>query len=56
MTRIFFFVVCRELLEIFRLEDLVAFQAAQVVDPVPSHEEFGALVLTSGHSGFESLF
>ena len=53
MTRIFFFVESRELLEIVRLEDMIAFQAAQVIDPVPPHEEFGALVLTSGHSGFE---
>jgi hypothetical protein len=53
MTWIFFFVVSRELLEVFRLEDLIAIHAAQVIDPVPPHEEFGARVLTSGHSGFD---
>jgi hypothetical protein len=51
MTRLFLFVVNRKLFEIFRLENLIAIQAAQIVDPVPPHEEFGALVLTSGHSG-----
>jgi hypothetical protein len=49
VPRLFLFVVGGELFEVFGLEHLVAIQATQVVDPVPPHQEFRALVLTSGH-------
>src|SRR5579871_5718709 len=46
---VFFLFEHRDLLQIFRLEDLVAVQAAKVIDPIAPHQEFRALVLTARH-------
>jgi hypothetical protein len=45
-----FFVVDRSRVEIFSLEDLVAVETPDVVDPVAAIEQFGSLVLASLHN------
>ena len=50
------FVERRKLFEIFRLEDLIAVQAAHIVDPVTAHQEFSALVFATRHRSRLSLF
>ena len=50
MARFFFGVVeCRNLFQIFGFENLAAFHAMHVVDPIPPHQELSALMLTAGH-------
>jgi len=49
MPGFFFFVVKRDLLQVFGLEHLIAIQTPNVIDPVPPHEKLSALVLASGH-------
>ena len=51
LFRFFFFVlVNRNRVEIFRLEDVAAIQASNIVDPITTVEKLGSLVLTSLHS------
>jgi hypothetical protein len=51
LARLFFrVVVYGNLLQIVGLEDLTAVYAVQVVDPIASHQEFRALMLTARHS------
>jgi hypothetical protein len=46
---LFCFVVKGNLLEVVGLEDLVAVQAPDVIDPISPHHEFRALMLTARH-------
>jgi hypothetical protein len=45
-----FVVVDGDLLQILGFENLVAFDATQVIDPIPPHQELSALVLTGRHT------
>ena len=45
-----FFVVDRNRIQIFSLEDLVAIETPDVIDPVAAIEQFGSLVLASLHN------
>ena len=50
MARLFFGVVeCWNLFQIFRFENLAAFHAMHVLDPIPPHQELSALMLTTRH-------
>jgi hypothetical protein len=50
LTRCFLLVVVYgDLLHVFGFEDVVAVEASQIVDPIPPHHEFAALVLTGRH-------
>ena len=50
MARFLFGVVeCRNLFQIFGFENLAAFHAMHVFDPIPPHQELSALMLTAGH-------
>jgi hypothetical protein len=51
LARLFFrVVVYGNLFQIVGLENLTAIHAVQIVDPIPSHQEFRALMLTARHS------
>jgi hypothetical protein len=49
-ARLFFgFVVYGNLFQIVGLENLTAIHAVDVIDPIPAHQEFRALMLTGWH-------
>jgi hypothetical protein len=51
LARFFFDVlVYGNLFEIVGFENLTAIEAVHVVDPIPPHQEFRALMLTAWHS------
>src|SRR5579863_4987735 len=45
-----FVVVDGDLLQILGFENLVAFEATQVIDPIPPHQKLRAVVLTGRHT------
>ena len=50
LRRRFFLVIeGRDLLHVFGFKDVVAVEAAQIVDPIPTHHELAAGVLTRRH-------
>ena len=54
MARFFFgFLVDGNLFEIVGFEYLTAIHAVHVVDPIPAHQEFSALMLAAWHSKLE---
>ena len=50
VARFFFVVVNRNLFQVVSFEDLAAIQTPHIIDPVPPHYEFRALVFTARHS------
>ena len=46
-------VVGRDLLQVFRLEDLIAIQTAEIIDSVAPHQEFRAFMFTARHRKLE---
>ena len=49
LTRFLFVLVQRHLFEVVRFKDVVAVQASHVIDPVTTHQELRALMLTARH-------
>ena len=51
-SRLFFleFVVDGNLFQVIRFEDLLAIQTADIIDPIPAHQEFRARMFTARHS------
>lgn len=50
LARLFFVVVNRNLLQIFGFENLAAVLTSHVIDPIPTHDEFRALVFAARHT------
>ncbi|HEY1757248.1 MAG TPA: hypothetical protein VGG72_17875 [Bryobacteraceae bacterium] len=52
--RLFLNLVVRgDLLQVVGLEDLIAVQTTDVIDPIAAHQEFRALMFTARHTKLE---